>query len=213
MCKILLDSRSMPKDEMEPILDKLLSRCASPQSRKLLGQILANERFYYVEPYHGKRLSNQLWTLGQAIWSHSVVEAVYRTQQGERKSRRLQPVGLLFSEFYFYLTAFIEGIDRAEHFENADDPFPTIYRVDRIEKLQVLDEHFQVPYSRRFSEGSSGSGSSSCTAGNWKRCVLSIKGHPWRRYWTGSPRRRYSVSTTDAMRSARRSLARALKCG
>ena len=100
----------MPKDEMEPILDKLLSRCASPQSRKLLGQILANERFYYVEPYHGKRLSNQLWTLGQAIWSHSVVEAVY-------------------------------------------DPFPTLYRVDRIEKLQVLDEHFQVPYSRRFSEG------------------------------------------------------------
>ena len=113
VCKILLDSRSMPKDEMEPILDKLLSRCASPQSRKLLGQILANERFYYVEPYHGKRLSNQLWTLGQAIWSHSVVEAVYRTQQGERKSRRLQPVGLLFSEFYFYLTAFIEGAGRA----------------------------------------------------------------------------------------------------
>ena len=27
VCKILLDSRSMPKDEMEPILDKLLSRC------------------------------------------------------------------------------------------------------------------------------------------------------------------------------------------
>ena len=48
-------------------------------------------------------------------------------------------MGLLFSEFYFYLTAFIEGIDRAEHFENADDPFPTIYRVDRIEKLQGLD--------------------------------------------------------------------------
>ncbi len=153
VCKILLDSRSMPKAEMDAILDKLLSRCASPQSRKLLGQILANERFYYVEPHHGKRLSNQLWTLGQAIWSHSVIEAVYRTQQGEQKSRRLQPVGLLFSEFYFYLTAFIEGIDRAEHFENADDPFPTIYRVDRIEKLQVLDEHFQVPYSRRFSEG------------------------------------------------------------
>ena len=42
VCKILLDSRSMPKDEMEPILDKLLSRCASPQSRKLLGQILGN---------------------------------------------------------------------------------------------------------------------------------------------------------------------------
>ena len=43
VCKILLDSRSMPKDEMEPILDKLLSRCASPQSRKVsiqCGEIL-----------------------------------------------------------------------------------------------------------------------------------------------------------------------------
>lgn len=79
-----------------------------------------------------------------------MVEAVYRTQQGERKSRRLQPVGLLFSEFYFYLTAFIEGIDRAEHFENADDPFPTIYRVDRIENApgagRALPGAIQPPF-------------------------------------------------------------------
>ena len=211
VCKILLDSRSMPKDEMEPILDKLLSRCASPQSRKLLGQILANERFYYVEPHHGKRLSNQLWTLGQAIWSHSVVEAVYRTQQGERKSRRLQPVGLLFSEFYFYLTAFIEDIDREKHFENADDPFPTGWIGSRRSRCWTSTSRCHT--AAVSLRGSSGSGSSSCTAGNWKRCILSIKGHPWRRYWTGSPRRRSSVSTTDAMRSAQRSLARALKCG
>ena len=48
VCKILLDSRSMPKEEMEAILDKLLDRCTSPQSRKLLKQILANERFYLL---------------------------------------------------------------------------------------------------------------------------------------------------------------------
>lgn len=153
VCKILLDSRSMPKEEMEAILDKLLDRCTSPQSRKLLKQILANERFYYIEPHHGKRLSERLWTLGQAVWSRSVIEVTYHTQRGEHKERMLQPVGLLFSEYYFYLTAFIEDIDRAAHFDNAEDPFPTIYRVDRIEKIRVLDEHFHVPYSRRFSEG------------------------------------------------------------
>ena len=153
VCKILLDSRSMPKAEMDAILDKLLDRCTSPQSRKLLEQILANERFYYIEPHHGKRLSERLWTLGQAVWSRSVTEVTYHTQRGKHKERRLQPVGLLFSEYYFYLTAFIEDIDRAAHFDNAEDPFPTIYRVDRIEKIRVLDEHFHVPYSRRFSEG------------------------------------------------------------
>ena len=30
VCKILLDSRSMPKAEMDAILDKLLDRCTSP---------------------------------------------------------------------------------------------------------------------------------------------------------------------------------------
>lgn len=38
----------------------------------------------------------------------------------------------MFSEFYFYLTAFIEGIDKKTEFDNPDDLFPTIYRIDRI---------------------------------------------------------------------------------
>ena len=123
------------------------------QKKEAAARFGVNERFYYIPPHHGQKLSQRLWTLGQAVWNHSVIEIVYHTQRGERKERRLQPVGLLFSEYYFYLTAFIEDIDRAAHFDNAEDPFPTIYRVDRIEKIRVLDEHFHVPYSRRFSEG------------------------------------------------------------
>lgn len=62
-------------------------------------------------------------------------------------------MGLMFSEFYFYLTAFIENIDKVEHFENPDDLSPTIYRVDRLEQIEVLDRHFSIPYTQRFSEG------------------------------------------------------------
>lgn len=213
VCKILLDSRSMPKAEMDAILDKLLDRCTSPQSRKLLEQILANERFYYIEPHHGKRLSERLWTLGQAVWSRSVTEVTYHTQRGKHKERRLQPVGLLFSEYYFYLTAFIEDIDRAAHFDNAEDPFPTIYRVDRIEKIRVLDEHFHVPYSRRFSEGEFRKRVQFMYGGKLETVHFIYKGPSVEAVLDRSPRRRSSVSATDAMRSARRSLAGALKCG
>ena len=153
VCKVLLDSRCLPKEEMDGILRKLLARCAPPQQRAALEKILANERLYYIQPRHGVRLAERLWTLGQAVRSHSVIEAAYRTQTGACKQRRLQPVGLLFSEYYFYLTAFIEDIDRAAHFEDPEDLSPTIYRVDRLESVRVLDEHFSVPYSRRFSEG------------------------------------------------------------
>jgi len=62
-------------------------------------------------------------------------------------------VGLLFSEYYFYLTAFLRDVDRENHFDNKDDLFPTIYRVDRIRSFKVLDEHFRVPYKDRFEEG------------------------------------------------------------
>ena len=134
-------------------MDKLLAGCAAPEDRKVLTQILANERFHYIPPRHGKLLTERLWQLGQAIRNRSVIQVTYRTQTGERKRRRLEPVGLMFSEFYFYLTAFIEGIDKAGHFQAADDPSPTIYRVDRLEDIEILNEHFSVSYSQRFSAG------------------------------------------------------------
>ena len=34
-----------------------------------------------------------------------------------------------------------------------DDVFPTIYRIDRIKNLKVLNEHFSIPYRDRFEEG------------------------------------------------------------
>lgn len=57
------------------------------------------------------------------------------------------------SEFYFYLAAFLKNVDRNQEFEYPEDPYPTIYRVDRLEQIQVQSEHFTVPYSQRFSEG------------------------------------------------------------
>lgn len=153
VCKILLESRSMVRRELEPILDRLISACASPQDRQAVSRMIANEQFYYIEPRHGRLLADRLWTLGQAVQERLVLQVRYRTQTGQEKQRILQPVGLLFSEYYFYLAAFIEDIDKAEHFENADDLFPTIYRVDRLEEIDVLDQHFSVPYAQRFSEG------------------------------------------------------------
>ena len=143
----------MKKTEMDAILDKLLSACVSPEDRQAVSRIISNERFYYIEPHHGKALVEQLWILAQAIQTQSVLQVWYRTQTGEERQRMLHPVGLMFSEFYFYLTAFIENIDRAEHFENPDDISPTIYRVDRLDQITVLDKHFSVPYTKRFSEG------------------------------------------------------------
>lgn len=151
VCKILLESRSLRKDEMLPILDKLLD-CAVPEKNKrAVSSLIANEKLHYIPPHHGKKILDGLWNLGQAIQKQQMLEIEYeRIKEPNLVRRRVQPVGLMFSEYYFYLTAFLE--DKA-NFENPDDNYPTIYRVDRIKSFKVLDEHFNLPYAGRFEEG------------------------------------------------------------
>lgn len=82
VCKVLLESRSMKKCEMDAILDKLLLTCVSPENRKIINQIISNERFYYIEPHHGELLIERLWILAQAVQSQSAIQVCYRTQSG-----------------------------------------------------------------------------------------------------------------------------------
>ena len=37
--------------------------------------------------------------------------------------------------------------------QGIEPAFPTIYRIDRIKKMKVLDEKIYIPYSSRFEEG------------------------------------------------------------
>ena len=151
VCKILLESRSMRRDEMLPILDKLVECAVAQEQRRAVKELIANEKLHYIEPHHGQSILNGLWDIGQAVKEHRVMEIEYeRMKEPKLVRRRVQPVGIMFSEYYFYLTAFLEN---KESFENPDDLFPTIYRIDRIRSFKVLDEHFHVPYSERFEEG------------------------------------------------------------
>ena len=151
VCKILLESRSMRRDEMLPILDKLISCCVPARSKRAVAELLANEKHHYVEPHHGQHILPGLWEIGQAVQEHRVLEIEYeRMKEPKLVCRRVLPAGIMFSEYYFYLTAFLE--DKTT-FENPDDLFPTIYRIDRIKSFKVLDEHFSVPYKDRFQEG------------------------------------------------------------
>lgn len=151
VCKILLESRSMRRDEMLPILNKLIA-CAVPEkSRRAVNRLIGNEAYHYIEPHHGKKLLHGLWEIGQAIQEQKVIEMEYeRLKKPKLVRRRVWPVGLMFSEYYFYLTAFLE--DKRD-FENPNDLNPTVYRVDRIQRFRVLKEHFHVPYRHRFEEG------------------------------------------------------------
>ena len=154
VCKILLESRSLTKDEMIPMLDKLISSCVPYENQKIVKDLIRNEEFHYVEPRHRTKFLDNMWTLGQAIRDCHYIEIDYtRTKDKKTVQRKLKPVAIMFSEYYFYLTAFIDDEKVKKDFDVINDSSPTIYRIDRIKNVQVLDERFHIPYSSRFEEG------------------------------------------------------------
>ena len=152
--KILLASRAFLKNEISLIIDKIVKQCGSENDLKSIQNLLNNERFHYIELQHKKSFINNIWDLGQAIKNKKRIEISYKKMDGKNVKRVVDPVGLMFSEFYFYLLAHIENIDKEKHFDNKDDEYPTIYRVDRIEEFKILNEKFTPTlYTNRFQEG------------------------------------------------------------
>lgn len=154
LCKILLDSRAFTKAEMVEMLDKLITCCVPKINQKRVKDLISNEEFHYVEPRHKTKFTDRMWDLGQAISESRFIEIdYYRTKDKQTVHRKLKPVAIMFSEYYFYLTAFIDDKDIQKDFDVLNDSFPTIYRIDRIKSLKILDERFHIPYSSRFEEG------------------------------------------------------------
>lgn len=147
--KVLLESRGFSKREMKKLIEKLLDNCVY-KDRLYIKQIIGNEIENYVSPKHDSKLIDKLWDLTYALKRQRKIQIEY-TRVGLKGAiesttviRNLIPQGILFSEYYFYLIAFIEG----KKYE-----YPAIYRVDRIKNYTVLDEGFRINYTERFKEG------------------------------------------------------------
>ena len=146
--KIMLESRSLSKQELYPILEKLIDCCIPRENKKMVTDLIGNEKLHYVEPKHKTVVLDRMWDLAHAVKEQLIIDVTYKGSYGSKLVvRKLKPVGIMFSEFYFYLTAFIVSD------ENPETIYPTIYRIDRIVDMVITNEHFRVPYAERFEEG------------------------------------------------------------
>ncbi len=154
ICKILLDSRAFPKNEMDEMLKKMLDCCVPMNNRKLVKSLIANEQFHYIQPKHGRSFMQNMWDIGMAIEEQKLIEFSYQGVRAVKLHKRVvEPAAIMSAGMYFYMVGFIKNIDKQERFDDPDDLNPTIYRIDKIDELTVTDEHFKRPYKDRFQEG------------------------------------------------------------
>ena len=135
--KILVESRAFSKEEFELIKKNLFLGFNSSELKTLKINI-ENENFYYMPTVNSKKnLSTIVWTLAECIRLTQEVKTLYVNNDQNYSHKILQPVGIIFSEYYFYLIAYEQDIKH-----------PKIYRIDRIQNIEIL-EHFRLSESRR----------------------------------------------------------------
>lgn len=154
VAKILLESRAFTKKEMNNILNKMVEGCVPMKNMKLVSDLLANEKYHYVELHHKAVTQDKLWQLGESIKEHNLLEIEYiKSDLPDTPIKRvIEPVGIIFSEYYFYLNAYIDvEDDKGKRVHKYD--YPAIFRLDRIKSYKLLGEKFNLPYASRFEEG------------------------------------------------------------
>lgn len=152
--KILLESRALTKKELKPILKKLVDCCVPEDHQKQIVNLIRNETYHYVEPRHGKSVLKTMWALSGAVNEKHFIHFTYITKGKKYIQRTVRPVGILFSEFYFYLIAFID-VDQSKEYDKTlqEYNYPAIYRIDRIQRLRISKNCFKGLYPNRFEEG------------------------------------------------------------
>lgn len=143
VCKILLESRGLCKSELNSTIDKLLMQVPL-KDKPLVQEIILSERKNYIQPQHKKKLLPTIWNISKIIHAKQILEIHYTRKDGLTSVRQVQPLAIMFSEFYFYLVA---------NDINPPKDFPTIFRIDRITNFTNTKIKFDIPHSKIFSDG------------------------------------------------------------
>lgn len=142
--KILLGSRSADKEELSKLIRKL-KQFTTNADREMIEQLIVKEMHHYQGvKHHCDDLVDLVWKLTNCIYRQKEISVSYHKMDRSQIERRLRPLSIMFSEYYFYLIA---GDTEAE------SSAPRYYRIDRITKLVEHRETFQMNYTERFDEG------------------------------------------------------------
>lgn len=142
LLKILLESRAFNKKELDSLISKLMVQVA-PEDRETISKLIVNEAYHYVPLLHGKDLLDSIWELSTSIEEQYVIKFTYTRLDKTIKEHEVNPVAIMFSEYYFYLIAYL-GEKRE---------YPIVFRVDRMKDIVCTEKKFRIPYVERFQDG------------------------------------------------------------
>jgi len=143
--KVLIGSRAFNQQELLELIKKLKLN-TSAGDRTKLEQLIHKELYHYSEIGSDcGSIIELVWKITDCIEQKNVITITYHKMSREQVKRRIKPVSIMFSEYYFYLIAY-----KCDE-ENESTPF--YFRIDRIVDITIHREKYELTRIQNVDEG------------------------------------------------------------
>jgi predicted DNA-binding transcriptional regulator YafY len=140
----MIGARAFSRMELLTLTDKL-KRFTTAEDRPKLNDLIRKELYHYPEVKHDcESVEDRLWQIVNCITEHKEITIEYYRMDRQWKTHRIRPASVMFTDYYFYLIAFMaEG--------NTDKPY--YFRIDRIKDVTEHRKTFLTDDIPEFDEG------------------------------------------------------------
>lgn len=141
---VMLGSRAFSKTEVLALIDKLKG-FTTTEDRPKLTEMIRKEVYHYSEVKHDcDSVQDLLWDITNCIYDKNEISIDYYRSDRAYVTHRVRPVAVFFTDYYFYLLAFL--VDK-------ETEGPTYFRLDRIRNMTVHRKKFDLSQIPDFDEG------------------------------------------------------------
>lgn len=144
LVEVMIGARAFSKMELLTLVDKL-KKFTTPEDRPKINELILKELYHYPEVSHDcESVQDNLWKIVNCITEYNEISIEYYRSDRKWVTHRLRPKSVMFTDYYFYLIAFLAD-------EKADKPY--YFRIDRIKQITVHRKKFDIYDTPDFDEG------------------------------------------------------------
>ena len=186
LVEVMIGARAFSKEELLQLTAKL-KKFTTPEDRQKLNELVRKELYHYPEVKHDcESVQEYLWQLVNCIADKQEISIDYYRMDRKWVTHRLRPASVMFTDYYFYLIAFLtEG--------KTEKPY--YFRIDRIRQITVHRKNSQQKIHRPLMRVYFARVVCLCSLASCRRSALTLPDLLSRRCWTNFPQPRLSSAT------------------
>ncbi len=144
LVEVMIGARAFSRDELLILVDKL-KRFTTGEDKTKLAELIRKELYHYPEVKHDcESVQDRLWQIINCINEKKEISIEYYRMDRKWVTHRLRPASVIFTDYYFYLIAFMcEG--------KTEKPY--YFRLDRIKGITEHRKNFNTNDIPNFDEG------------------------------------------------------------